>query len=111
MRHALAESQSMGKLLHAFKSVRNMEMFLENTAAPNDENKLILTRETMSYAISLSVSCVSLHANDIIVKGRASAVYEKALADLNNMSDPAWHTLLRNLLQAPSRVRHAHHQP
>ncbi len=52
----------------------------------------------MSYAISLSVSCVSLHANDSIVKGRASAAYEKAMADLENMPDPAWHTLLRNLL-------------
>jgi hypothetical protein len=65
MLHALAESQSMGKLLHAFKNVRNMKTFLENNAAPNDENPPILTRETMSYAISLSVSCVSLHANDI----------------------------------------------
>ncbi len=29
MLHALAESQSMGKLLYAFKNVRNMEKFLE----------------------------------------------------------------------------------
>jgi hypothetical protein len=99
MLHALAGSQSMGKLLHAFKNVRNMEMFLENNAAPtDDETPPILTRETMSYAISLSVSCVSLLANDSIVKGRASAAYERAMADLENMSDPAWHTLLRNLL-------------
>ncbi len=48
MLHALAESQSMGKLLYAFKNVRNMEMFLENNTAPNDENLPILTRETMS---------------------------------------------------------------
>jgi hypothetical protein len=31
MLHALAESQSMGKLLYAFKNVRNMEKFLEET--------------------------------------------------------------------------------
>ncbi len=28
MLHALAESQSMGKLLYSFKNVRNMEKFL-----------------------------------------------------------------------------------
>ncbi len=32
------------------------------------------------------------------MKCRASAAYEKAKADLENMSDPAWHTLLRSLL-------------
>jgi hypothetical protein len=74
MLHALAESQSMGKLLHAFKNVRNMEAFLENNAAPTDETP-ILTHETISYAISLSISCVSLHANDRIVRGRTSAAY------------------------------------
>ncbi len=53
MLHALAGSQSMGKLLPAFKNVRNMETFLENNAAPTDDETLpILTRETMSYAIS-----------------------------------------------------------
>ncbi len=34
--HALAESQSMDKLLYAFKNVRNMEKFLEvNAHAPD----------------------------------------------------------------------------
>ena len=33
MLHALVESQSMGKLLYAFKNVRNMEKFLEESAA------------------------------------------------------------------------------
>jgi hypothetical protein len=32
MLHALAESQSMGKLLYAFKNLRNMEKFLEVNA-------------------------------------------------------------------------------
>jgi hypothetical protein len=41
---------------------------------------------------------VCLHATDSIVNSRASAAYEKAMADLKNMSDPAWYTLLRNLL-------------
>ncbi len=82
MLHALAGSQSMGKILHAFKNVRNMETFMENNAAPTDETQPILTRETMSYAISPSVSCVSLLANDNFVKGRASAAYERAIAVL-----------------------------
>jgi hypothetical protein len=79
MLHAFAESQSMGKLLYAFKNVRNMEKFLEeNTHAP-DRTQPILTRETMAYTISLSISCVCLHANDNILKGRASAAYERAM--------------------------------
>jgi hypothetical protein len=48
MRHALVESQSMGKLLYAFKNVRNMEKLLEeNTHAP-DGTQPILARETMA---------------------------------------------------------------
>ena len=77
--HALAESQSMGKLLHAFKNVRNMDKFLEENAAPPAGAQPILTRETMSYAISLSISCVSFHASNDAVRARASAAYEKAM--------------------------------
>ena len=48
MLNALVESQSMGKLLYAFKNVRNMEKFLEeNTHAP-DGTQPILARETMA---------------------------------------------------------------
>ena len=48
MLHALVESQSMGKLLYAFKNVRNMEKFLEeNTHAP-DVTQPIVARETMA---------------------------------------------------------------
>jgi hypothetical protein len=79
MLHALAESQSMGKLLYAFKNIRNIEKFLEENAHAPDGTQPILTRETMAYATSLSISCVCLHANDDIVKGRASAAYERAM--------------------------------
>jgi hypothetical protein len=78
----LAESQSMGKLLHAFRNVRNKDKFMEENTAPPDGTHPILTRETMSCAISLSISCVCFNANDEIVKGRASAAYERALSDL-----------------------------
>jgi hypothetical protein len=79
MLHALAESQSMVKLLYAFKNVRNMEKFLEVNAHAPDGTQPILTRETMVYAISLSISCICLHANSNILKGRASAAYERAM--------------------------------
>ena len=98
MLHALAESQSMGKLLHAFKNVGNMDKFLEVNAVPPGGTHPNLTRETMSYALSLSISCICFHANNNTSKGRASAAYEQAMTDLKNMSDPTWHTLLRQLL-------------
>ena len=47
MLHALVESQSMGKLLYAFKNVRNMEKFLEENAHAPDGTQPILARETM----------------------------------------------------------------
>ena len=47
MLHALIESQSMGKLLFAFKNVRNMEKFLEENAHAPEETQPILARETM----------------------------------------------------------------
>ena len=46
--HALVESQSMGKLLYAFKNVRNMEKFLEKNAHAPDRTQPILARETMA---------------------------------------------------------------
>jgi hypothetical protein len=46
--HALVESQSMGKLLYAFKNVRNMEKFLEENAHAPDGTQPILARETMA---------------------------------------------------------------
>ncbi len=43
MLHALAWSQSMGKLLYAFKNVLNMEKFLEENAHAPDGSQPILT--------------------------------------------------------------------
>jgi len=88
----------MGKLLYAFKNVRNMDKFLEENASAPDGNPPILTRQTMAYAISLSISCVCLHANEDILKGRASAAYERAMTDFESMSDATWHSLLLDVL-------------
>ena len=48
MLHALVESQSMGKLLYAFKNVRNMEKFLEENAHAPDGTQPIFASETMA---------------------------------------------------------------
>ncbi len=80
------------------KNVRNMEKFLEENAHAPDGTQQILTCETMAYAISLSISCVCLHENDDILKGRASAAYERAMSDLESMSDATWHSLLQDVL-------------
>ncbi len=47
MLHALVETQSISKLLHAFKNVRDMEKFLVENAHAPDGNQSILARETM----------------------------------------------------------------
>ncbi len=63
-------------LMYAFKNVRNMEKFLEESAhAPDGSHRTqpILTCETTTYTLSLSISCVCLHANNNLLKGRASA--------------------------------------
>jgi hypothetical protein len=88
----------MGKLLYAFKNVRNMDKFLEENASAPDGTPPILTRQTMAYAISLCISCVCLHANEDLLKGRASAAYERAMTDFESMSDATWHSLLRDVL-------------
>ena len=48
MLHALVESRSMGKLLYAFKNVRNMEKFLEENVHAPDGTQPKLARETMA---------------------------------------------------------------
>jgi hypothetical protein len=97
MLHALAGTQSMGKLLHACKNVRNMDKFLHENAAPSGGTQPILTRETISYAISLSISCVRFHANNDTSKGKASAAYERAMEHFNRLLECDWHNLLRDL--------------
>ena len=53
----------------------------------------------MTYTLSFSISCICLHANNNILKGRASAAYERAMSDLECTSDDMWPTLLRDVLE------------
>jgi hypothetical protein len=73
-------------LINLMYASRNMEKFLEENAhAPDGSHRTqpILTRETMTYTLSFSISCVCLHANNNLLKGRASAAYERAMSDSN----------------------------
>ncbi len=75
-----------------------MEKFLEENAHAPDGTQPILASESMAYAISLSISCVCLHANNNILKGRASTAYKWTMSDLESMSDDMWPTLLQHVL-------------
>ncbi len=114
MLHALAESQSMGKLLYAFKNIRNMEKFLEENAHEPDGTQPILTRQTMAYAISLSISCVCLHGSNNILKSRASAAHKRAMLDLENMTARGTHsssTSSSSTSRSSPTLKVLHHQP
>ncbi len=58
MLHALAESQDLGKLLYAFKNVRNMEQFLEENAyAPDGRlGGLVLAILPQCFVIAVGVA-------------------------------------------------------
>ena len=57
-------------LINLMYASRNMEKFLEENAHAPDgpgshRTQPILTRETMTYTLSFSISCVCLHAKTI----------------------------------------------
>ena len=105
---ALAASQSMGKIGSAFKNVRNSETIMAKrfpTLVGGDaelegaSDVPYITRHTMAYAISLTVSCLYYAINDESNKGRAEEVYDKTLRDLEQMTNDAFTDLLGGLLQ------------
>lgn len=112
MLSALASSQSMGRLGLAFKNVKKAAVIMQKkfpklssvpeSAAAECEGVSecpVLTRHTLAYAISLSVSCICYICNDDANKGRADEVYEKALRDLELMSDEEFAPLLGKLIE------------
>ncbi len=77
---ALAGSQSMSKLGSGFKTVKQAESIMSKTfpSIPGGSAELdgasgtpYITRQTVAYAISLSVSCIYYAANNEANKGRA----------------------------------------
>ena len=98
----------MGKIGSAFKNVRNSESIMTkrfptlvggNAELEGASDVPYITRHTMVYAISLTVSCLYYAINDESNKGRAEEVYDKALRDLEQMTDVAFTDLLGGLLQ------------
>jgi hypothetical protein len=93
----------MGKLGLAFKNVKNAASIMQKKFPSVQEGGAesegvsacpVLTSHTLAYAISLSVSCVYYICNDDANNGRADEVYDKALRDLELMSDEEFMPLL-----------------
>jgi hypothetical protein len=108
MLSALAASQSMNKVGFAFKNLKNAQLImskrfptLEGLAAEHEHvsGTPYITRQTVAYAISLTVSALFYAVHDESNKGRADEVYDKALRDLEQLSDAKFDECLGDLLQ------------
>ena len=75
MLHTLAESQSMANLAVAFRNARNMERFLSEQFSGEDDVAPILTRQTVAYAIYLSVQSVCFRTTDEMLKGKPASTH------------------------------------
>ncbi len=93
---ALASSQSMAKIGFAFKNDKNSELIMSKRFPAVDglaeEHECVseapyITRQTVAYAISLTVSALFYAVNDESNTGRADKVYDKALCDLQQLTD------------------------
>jgi hypothetical protein len=105
---ALAASQSMAKVGFALKSVKNSELIMSKRFPTLDglatEHECVsgapyITRQTLAYAVSLSVSALFYAVNDESNTGRADEVYDKALRDMEQLSDAKFDECLGGLLQ------------
>ena len=105
---ALAASQSMAKVGFAYKTVKNSEVImskrfptLHGLATEHEcvSGAPYITRQTLAYAVSLSVSALFYAVNDESNTGRADEVYDKALRDMEQLSDAKFDECLGGLLQ------------
>ena len=105
---ALAASQSMGKVGFAFKNLKNSELIMSKRFPTLDglatEHECVsgapyITRQTLAYAVSLSVSALFYAVNDESNTGRPDEVYDKALRDMEQLSDAKFDECLGGLLQ------------
>ncbi len=94
---ALAALQSIGKVGFAFKNLKNSELIMSKRfptlegLAPEHVNVSCapyITRQTVAYAISLTVSALFYAVNDESNTGRADEVYDKALRHLEQILCP-----------------------
>jgi len=75
-----------------------MERFLSEQFSGEDNVAPIFTRQTVAYAIYLSVQSVCFRTTDEMLKGKPASTYERALADFEKLNDPTWRSLLESLL-------------
>ena len=100
----LARSQSMSLLAPGFKNTKACRAMLVKRfpALPHAETPLeslpYITRQTISYALSLVISSVCFHISDIMTKGRPEKQYERLCADLAQLSDEDFTGLIEELM-------------
>ena len=100
----LARSQSMSLLAPGFKNTKACRAMLVKRfpALPHAETPLeslpYITRQTISYALSLVISSVCFHISDIMTKGRPEKQYERLCADLAQLSDEDFNGLIEELM-------------
>ena len=86
-------SQSMSLVGAGFKNLKGLRTMLRRRfpALPNAEPPLgelpYITRQTLSYALSLVISCVCYAYNDTMIKGRPDQLYEKIIASFSELND------------------------
>jgi hypothetical protein len=84
-------SQSMSMVGAGFKNPKALRLMLSRrfpalpAADPPLRELPYITRQTVSYALSLVISSVCYTYNDNMVKGRPDQLYEKILAGLQQL--------------------------
>ena len=97
-------SQSMSLVGAGFKNLKGLRSMLRRRfpALPNAEPPLgelpYITRQTLSYALSLVISCVCYAYNDTMIKGRPDQLYEKIIASYSELNDDDFMEILTDRL-------------
>lgn len=97
-------SQSMSMLGAGFKNLKGLRSMLGKRfpALPDAEPPLgalpYITRQTVSYALSLVISCVCYAYNDTMIRGRPDQLYEKIIASYSELTDDDFMEILSHKL-------------
>ena len=97
-------SQSMSMVGAGFKNVKALRLMLSRrfpalpAADPPLRELPYITRQTLSYALSLVISSVCYTFNDNMIKGRPDQLYEKILAGYNKLDDNLFTEILTSTL-------------
>ena len=97
----ICTSQSMSMVGAGFKNLKGLRLMLGRRfpALPDADPPLgalpYITRQTVSYALSLVISCVCYAYNDTMIKGRPDQLYEKIIASYSEITDDDFMEILR----------------